>query len=179
MKAKTYYSTNNWTAPQSLSKFGIPISCMGKKQTLGLEEFNGIKLLRKYQLAFIPAFSIPRNFIVDELKLFYSASGRTFHYGTMKNVEQIDAADVASIRANQLRDLPALVRDALEQSVVFSRCHQNAFAVWMKYYNSNNIVASGHNLRFVVNVQYESFELFQNTRSVRWSNLRRARALYS
>lgn len=177
-KAKTYRSTNGWTGPESLSDFGIPIICKSKSETLGLEEFNGIKLLRKHKLAFIPAFSVARNFVVDELKLFYSVPGRTFHYGTMKNVEQIHATDVDAIRANELRELPTLVSESLERSAIFSDCHRYAFDVWKKYYNSSNILARGKNLRFVVNVKYESFEIFENPMPVRWTNLMFAKALY-
>ena len=40
MRAKTYRSTNNWRAPQSLSTFGIPIIGNRITKYLRLEEFN-------------------------------------------------------------------------------------------------------------------------------------------
>jgi hypothetical protein len=177
-KAKTYYSNNGWTAPQGLSTFGIPIPCKKNKLTLGLEEFNGIKLLRKNKLAFVPAFSIERNFLVDELKLFYSVPGRTFHYGTMRGVQQIDHRSVPDLRNNQLAELPAIVESAFLQAHEYAECSRQAYAIWNKYYNANNILATGHNLRFVVNVKYESLELFDGHTAVRWQNLTRAKSLY-
>jgi len=134
-KAKTYYSTNGWTRPESLSDFGIPITCRRENETLGLEEFNGLKLLRKNELAFIPAFSSRRNSPVDELKLFYSVPGQTYHYGTMKNVWQIDAAEIAAIRANLGDEFIDTVNAAFFQAEIYANCNQQAFGVWMKYYN--------------------------------------------
>ena len=40
MKAKTYQSDNNFTAPQSISTFGISIRLRGDLKHLGLEEFK-------------------------------------------------------------------------------------------------------------------------------------------
>lgn len=177
-KAKTYYSTNGWTAPQGLSTFGIPIPCNKNKLTLGLEEFNGIRLLRKHKLAFVPAYSIERNFVVDELKLFFSVPGRTFHYGTMRGVQQIDHTSVPALRNNQLAELPAIVESAFLQTHEYAECSRQAYAIWNKYYNANNILATGHNLRFVVNVKYETFEIFDRPHRVAWTNLMFAKALY-
>lgn len=177
-KAKTYYSTNGWTGPESLSDFGIPITCRRENVTLGLEEFNGLQLLRKNKLAFIPAFSSRRNIAVDELKLFYSVPGQTYHYGTMKNVRQIDVGGIAAVRANLGDQFTDTVNVAFFQSVIYANCNQQAFGVWMKYYKSNNILATGHNLRFVVNVKYEKFELFHTPIEVDWTNLKRATSLY-
>ena len=88
-KAKTYYSSNGFTSPQSLSNFGIPIVQNNEIMYLGLEEFNFTSLLLKNKMAYIPAFSKIRTRAVKELFLFYSNNGSTFHYATMYNVSQI------------------------------------------------------------------------------------------
>lgn len=77
MKAKTYQSTNDFTAPQSISTFGIPIRVNSDLKYLGLEEFNFCEILRdfkfnNYHLAYIPCYSTCGRPTLDKLHLFFS-----------------------------------------------------------------------------------------------------------
>jgi hypothetical protein len=105
MRAKTYKSTNGFTAPQSLSNFGIKVTHGKETKFLGLEEFNFCPILRDYTFedkytAFIPCFSIYRgDLYIDLLVLFYSdAPGITLHYATLYGVTEIQKTDIPSIR---------------------------------------------------------------------------------
>ena len=79
MRAKTYKSTNNFTAPQSLSDFGIPVSNGKDRRYLGLEEFNFCDVLRafvyvhekKQHVAYVPCFSSRHQPPCNVLKLFF------------------------------------------------------------------------------------------------------------
>ena len=181
LKAKTYYSTNGWTSPQSLSNFGIPIIGTNEIMYLGLEEFNFTPLLLKNKLAFIPAFSKLRTGLIDELSLFYSNRGCTFHYATMYKVSQIQSNPqvINSIRQNRLAELPTIVESNLQFQQKYGNLFQPAFQIWKQYYNSNNIIANGILPRFVVNVEYEKFVIKNPITQVPWNNLKRAKCLFS
>jgi hypothetical protein len=179
-KAKTYYSTNGWTSPQSLSQFGIPIIRKNEIRHLGLEEFNFTPLLKKNKLAFIPAFSKIRAEVIDELFLFYCNNGCTFHYATMYDVSQIqnNPQVINLIRQNELSHLPNLVSNDIQFQQNYGNLFQQAMQIWNQNYNSNNIIAEGVNPRFVVNVQYEKLLIHNPLRQVPWNNLKRANCLF-
>lgn len=180
MRAKTYRSTNGWIAPQSLSTFGIPVTNGKQTKYLGLEEFNFTKIYSKSKLAFIPAFSIERNEVLDSVKLFYSIPGATFHYATLENVQQIpqNPQIIQAIRDNQLAGMRAFV----ENNVSFQQNYGNLFAqavdIWNNCFDSDVIIADGVGTRFVVNVYYEKLTPIQPHNNVDWENLKRARLLY-
>jgi hypothetical protein len=187
MKSKTYHNTNNWSAPQSLSTFGIPIQNNESKKFLGLEEFNFSKKVTSIQfensfLAYVPSFSTKIRPYIDELELFYSPGHNlTFHYATLFGVRQINGTD----EVIQIRKL--LENENFLNWVENNRDFQNnygmlfneAYKVYKQNYYSNNIHADGHSNRFIFNALYKNVffhapEIFSN-----WSNLKRASTLYN
>ena len=185
MKAKTYKSTNGWTSPQSLSTFGISLIKKHEIKYLGLEEFNFCKILRSFKyenkhVAFIPAYSNCIRPFIDKLDLFYSnGRGVTIHYATLFDVEQLTLKEIPNLR-NSL--IASGFRDFVETSTGFQNNYQNLFQsalkIWKTNFNNNNIISSGHNTRFVLNIKYKSIKFHSLSNQVAWSNLKRARALY-
>lgn len=187
MRAKTYKSTNNFTAPQSLSHFGIPIAGGNEMKHLGLEEFNFCPILQNYTIqdkhvAFIPCFSINRgNIFIEELSLFFLVNENvTIHYATLFGVSQIAPADVPNIRQELIEiGFQNHVHNSVPFQDVYGPLFNQAIQVWDDYFNTNNIVAGGNNMRFVLNTFYERIEFHQPNNIVDWGNLKFARPLYN
>ena len=185
MKAKTYKSTNGWTSPQSLSTFGIPVIKKHELKHLGLEEFNFCKILRdfkfnNYHLAYIPCYSTCLRPNLDKLDLFFSAgNGVTIHYATLFDVEQLSIEEISELRFSLLA---ARFPNFVENSPDFQNNYQNLFepalAIWKNNFNQDNILARGHNPRFVLNVKYKSIQFHSIENRVPWSNFKHARALH-
>lgn len=187
MKSKTYYCTNNWSAPQSLSTFGIPIQNDESKKILGLEEFNFSKKVTSIQfensfLAYIPSFSTKIRPYIDQLDLFCrSGRNETIHYATLLDVRQITRTD----EVIQIRKL--LENENFLNWVENNRDFQNnygdlfneALKVYKQFYYSNNIHAKGNSNRFIFNVLYENKIIHEPAISVNWSNLMFASRLYN
>ena len=185
MKAKTYKSTNFWTAPQSLNTFGIPV--ISKKRTLhlGLEEFNFCSILTEFKhegkkVAYIPAFSTCIRVPIDKLELFYhDGNGITLFYATMYDVEQIDIKEIPLLRMNLIaKGFSDFVADSLDFQINYAGLFPSALKIWNVNFMQNNIIAPGHDPRFVLNVKYKSIEFHSPLRIVNWTNFKRARALY-
>jgi hypothetical protein len=184
MKAKTYKSTNNWIAPQSLSKFGIPVVNKTELKHLGLEEFNFCKILTKFKfenkyVAYIPCYSTCKRPFIDKLDLFfYDGNGITIHYATLFDVEQL--TDEISELRNSLLDagFPNFVETCTDFQNNYKNLFEPTLAIWKINFNQDNILAKGHEPRFVVNVKYTYIQFHSPTNIVPWSNLKRARALY-
>lgn len=185
MKAKTYKSTNNWTAPQSLSKFGIPVINKTELKHLGLEEFNFCKILRDFNfenkhVAYIPSFSTCNRPFIKKLDLFYhNAKGITIHYATLFDVEQLTIKEIPNLRTQLIA---SGFQNFVQTSPDFQNNYQNLFQpalkIWKTNFNNNTIISSGHNTRFVINIKYKSIKFHSLSNQVAWSNLKRARALY-
>lgn len=169
--AKTYQSTNGWSAPQSLSTFGIPISnTIQPVKHLGLEEFNFTNILRKEKLAYVPHFSSlnaeKNNHIIYKIiKLFYfdRVTHCSYHYANLYNVQRIHE-DIQELR-NRLTEI------GLDQFVINNYDFQNnygnilypiAINKWLECFNANNITANGVEQRFILNVKYEKLEIFDS-----------------
>jgi hypothetical protein len=186
MKAKTYKSTNGFTAPQSLDKFGIEVSNGKEKKHLGLEEFNFCSILKSYSfngkhIAFIPCFSINRGAaFIDELDLFFhDGQGVTLHYATLHGVTQIKALEIPAIRKDLISvGLPEFVHNSIEFQNNYGPLFNPAIKIWDKCFNTNIIIAKGTDDRFVVNTFYEKVVLHNPKRRVNWANLKYARALH-
>jgi hypothetical protein len=186
MKAKTYQSDNNFTAPQSISTFGISIRLRGDLKHLGLEEFNFCKTLRdfkfnNYHLAYIPCYSTCLRPNLDKLDLFFSAGNSiAIHYATLFDVEQLTDEEISELRDSLLA---AGFPNFVENSPDFQNNYQNLFepalAIWKNNFNQDNILARGHNPRFVLNVKYKSIQFHSMGNIVPWANFKRARALYA
>ena len=186
MKAKTYQSTNNWRAPQSLSTFGIPIIGNRITKYLGLEEFNfslkvtGIEFENK-KLAYIPCFSEKVRPYQSELELFYSAGNNvTMHYATLYGVQQISDNQIIDIRRklNQ-EDFMEWVENNQEFRENYDVFFAPAMREFIRFYEeSNRIIANGHEVRFVFNVLYDKVIFHNPEIQVPWANLKRARHLY-
>jgi hypothetical protein len=187
MKAKTYQSTNNWSAPQSLSTFGIPIIGYRNTKYLGLEELNfsqkvmGIEFENK-KLAYIPSFSEKVRPHQPELDLFYSAgSNVTMHYATLYGVQQIENNEerIEEIRKilNQ-ENFISWVRHNQEFNDSYVELFDSACDEYEKLFNVNRVIADGHEDRFVFNVFYEKVNFHNPEIQVPWANLKRARHLY-
>ena len=176
MKVKTFYSCNGFTGPQSLSNFGIPIYCQNEEKSLGLEEFNGIELLKENKLAYLPAFSSDRLDKEFELELFFSANKSTWHYGTMKGVKQIKQKEVPELR-ERLKNLPIIVNECIRNAPEFNLCIEFVFKIWKKNFDTNTILEKKGKDRFIVNVHYTEVKFFK-PKNVNWTNLRRASRLY-
>lgn len=185
MKAKTYQSTNNWRAPQSLSTFGIPI--IGNRMTkyLGLEEFNfslkvtGIEFENK-KLAYIPCFSEKVRPYQSELELFYSAGNNvTMHYATLYGVQQISDNQIIDIRRklNQ-EDFMEWVENNQEFNDNYGGLFDSALGEYRNFFESKRVIANGHEDRFVFNVLYDKVIFHNPEIQVPWANLKRARHLY-
>ena len=186
MKAKTYRSTNNWTAPQSLSTFGIPIIGNRNSKFLGLEEFNfsqkvtGIEFENK-KLAYIPCFSETVRPYLSELELFYSAGNNTtLHYATLYNVQQISDNQIIDIRKKLNQEgFIEWVENNQEFRENYNVFFAPALREFTKFYEeSNGIIANGHEVRFVFNVLYDKVIFHHPEIQVPWANLKRARHLY-
>lgn len=187
MKAKTYQSNNNFTAPQSLSTFGIPIRLKRNIKYLGLEEFNFSKKLTEIKfenknLAYIPCFSETIRPNLTQLDLFYSAGNNvTIHYATLYGVQQI-ANDISQI--NQIRQ--RLNEELFMEWVANNQEFQNNYAelfgltieVYRQNFRSNHVIAEGHDDRFVFNILYDKVIFHNPEILVPWANLKRARHLY-
>ena len=185
MKAKTYQSTNNWRAPQSLSTFGIPI--IGNRMTkyLGLEEFNfslkvtGIEFENK-KLAYIPCFSEKVRPYQSELELFYSAGNNvTMHYATLYGVQQISDNQIIDIRRklNQ-EDFMEWVENNQEFNDNYGGLFDSTLGEYRNFFKSKRVIAKGHEDRFVFNVLYDKVIFHNPEIQVPWANLKRARHLY-
>ena len=185
MKAKTYQSTNNWRAPQSLSTFGIPI--IGNRMTkyLGLEEFNfslkvtGIEFENK-KLAYIPCFSEKVRPYQRELELFYSAGNNvTMHYATLYGVQQILDNQIIDIRRklNQ-EDFMEWVENNQEFNDNYGGLFDSTLGEYRNFFKSKRVIAKGHEDRFVFNVLYDKVIFHNPEIQVPWANLKRARHLY-
>jgi hypothetical protein len=178
MKAKTFDSRNSWTGPQSLSNFGIPIACQEEKKFLGLEEFNGLELLKQKKLAFLPAFSNSQPNTEFEIELFFSRNGSTWNYGKMTGVKQIKKEEVPELR-KILEELPGIVRERISNSPEFEICTDAVFAIWKRNFDTNKILEEKHNDRFIVNVHYKEMIIFPAPKHVEWTRNRRAGKLYN
>jgi hypothetical protein len=186
MRAKTYKSTNGFTAPQSHSDFGIEVSNGKVTKYLGLEEFNFCPILQNYtfknkHVAFIPSFSIDReDLYIDQLDLFYrDAPGITLHYATLHGVSQIQAPEIPAIRTDLIAvGLPEFVHNSIEFQHNYGPLFNPAIKIWDKCFNTNIIIAKGTDDRFVVNTFYEKVVLHNPKRRVNWANLKHARALH-
>lgn len=185
MKAKTYRSTNNFTAPQSISTFGIPIRLRGDLKHLGLEEFNFCKTLRdfkfnNYALAYIPCYSTCLRPNLDKLDLFFSAGNSiTIHYATLFDVEQITDKKISELRDSLLAaGFPNFVENSPDFQNNYQNLFESAFTIWKNNFNQDNILARGHDPRFILNVKYKSIQFHSIDNRVPWANFKRARALY-
>ena len=185
MKAKTYKSTNNWTAPQSLSTFGIPVINKHDIKYLGLEEFNFCKILKSFkfdkkQVAYIPSFSTCNRPFIKKIDLFYlNAKGITIHYATLFDVEQLTTKEIPNLRNLLIAShFPKFVQTNPDFQNNYKNLFQPALKVWMKNFKNNTIISTGHNTRFVLNIKYKSIKFHRLSNQVAWSNLKRARALY-
>lgn len=187
MRAKTYKSTNNFTAPQSLSKFGIPVSNGSQTKHLGLEEFNFCPILTEYNyqnkyVAFIPCFSSDRGGQeIDKLDLFYlDAPGVTLHYATLYEVSQIHYSEISSIRKELIQaGLPQHVKTSIDFQNNYGPLFNPAIKIWKKCFESNIITANNTEDRFVVNTFYKKVVIHNPRKRVNWSDLKRARLLYN
>ena len=56
--------------------------------------------------------------------------------------------------------------------------HLEALKVWNNNFESNTIISTNHNLRFVLNVKYKKVIHHKPPLIVNWANLKRARSLY-
>lgn len=185
MKAKTYKSTNNWIAPQSLSTFGIPVTSKNNTLFLGLEEFNFSTILKAFvyegrKVAYIPAFSTCLRSPIDKLDLFYhDGNGITLHYATIYEVEQIQPNEVPNLRKLlTAAGFPGFVANSRDFQANYGALFLPALKIWNRNFNHNNILAPGHDPRFVVNVKYKSIDIKNPHRNMNWVNMKRARALY-
>ncbi len=185
MKAKTYKSNNNFTAPESLSNFGIRISNGRENKFLGLEEFNFCSILQEFRndkrcVAYIPCFSSIEQPSRDKIDLYYLKDpGVTIHYATLINVTQIDRAQVPEIRKKLIAN--GFV-DHVETSTIFKQNYgqlfQLALKTWNSNFESNNIKAKMGIDRFVVNTLYEKV-IFHDKKNIKdWSNFKRASILW-
>jgi len=185
MKAKTYRSSNNWSAPQSLSSFGIPIGQKRNIKFLGLEEFNFSNKLSEIKfenksLAYIPCFSQTNRPYLNHLDLFYSAGNNvTYHYATLYGVQQIDKDIIGEIRKrlNQENFLE-WVENNQEFINNYGDIFRSAFQVYIQNFHVGNVIAQGHNTRFVFNVLYDKVIFHNPEIQVPWANLTRAKHLY-
>lgn len=188
MRAKTYQSTNNWRAPQSLSTFGIPIIGNSITKYLGLEEFNfsqkvtGIEFENK-KLAYIPSFSEKVRPYQSELELFYSAGNNvTMHYSTLFGVQQIENNEdrIEEIR-NRLNheNFISWVENNQEFFDNYCGLFDSALVEYRNFFESKRVIANGNENRFIFNVLYEKVVLHNPEIQVPWANLKRARHLYS
>ncbi len=145
MRAKTYKSTNNFTAPQSLSDFGIKVTNGIETKHLGLEEFNFCPILKDFtfedkHVAFIPCFSINRgDLYIDQLGLFYrDAPGITLHYATLYGVTQIQASEIPAIRQDLISvGLPEFVHNSIDFQNNYDPLFNPAIKIWDKCFNTN------------------------------------------
>jgi hypothetical protein len=185
MKAKTYKSTNNFTAPQSLSKFGIVVAIENKTKYLGLEEFNFCPIIRNFKfksknMAFVPCFSTTNRNPIDKLDLFYlDAPGVIIHYATLYGVSQVQESDIQAIRNALIQaKLPDFVKNSQDFQVNYSVVFNSALKIWNNCFDSNIISGKGTSERFILNTFYEKIEFHNPKNIVYWSNLQRARLLY-
>ncbi|MHA8056652.1 hypothetical protein VR611_11935 [Aquirufa nivalisilvae] len=188
MKAKTYKSNNNFTAPESLSDFGIEISNANKRKYLGLEEFNFCPILLDFKfenqhVAYIPCFSSNLRPPINRLKLFYrERPGVTIHYATLINVSQIeqDKSLIQNLRKSlEIAGFPSYVENSLEFQRNYVSLFEPAFATWKQNFESDTIIAKRTVNRFIVNAFFESIEFHDSDNIVNWSNLKRASVLFS
>lgn len=187
MKAKTYKSTNNFNAPQSLSNFGIEIYNANKRKYLGLEEFNFCPILLDFKfenqhVAYIPCFSSKLRPSIDQLKLFYrERPGVTIHYATLFNVSQIeqDKSRIQNLRKSlEIAGLSSHVENSLDFQRNYESLFESALATWKQNFGSDAIIAKRTKNRFIVNTFYESIEFHEAGNIVDWSNLKRASVLF-
>jgi hypothetical protein len=187
MKAKTYKSTNGFTAPQSLSDFGIEVSNGKETKHLGLEEFNFCPILQEYSFkgkntAFLPCFSIDRaGMLIEKLELFYLYAPKvTFHYATLYGVTQIQTSEITAIRKDLISvGLPAFVRNSIDFQNNYGPLFQPAVEIWNTCFNTDVIIAGDRDDRFILNTFYERVEHHNPKRQVDWANLMFANNLYN
>lgn len=185
MKAKTFFSTNNWTAPQSLSSFGIHISNDKSLKILGLEEFNFCDKLKQvsfmdFHLAYIPAFSTCSRQPIEKLELFASNMGEVYHYATLQDVVQVNYEDIGEIRTILTNEgFLDFVIENKEFKLEFGDLFEEALCKWKECFNSNNITNKGTEKRFVVNTLYKKIIWNNPFVKVNWNNLKRANNLYT
>lgn len=187
MKAKTYKSTNGFTAPQSHSDFGIEVSNGKVTNHLGLEEFNFCPILQEYyfngkHVAFIPCFSIDRaGIIIDKLELFYLYAPRiTFHYATLYGVTQIQSSEIPAIRTDLITvGLQEFVHNSIAFQNNYGELFNPAIKIWDNCFDTDIIIAGGREDRFILNTFYERIELHNPKRQTDWANLMFANNLYN
>ncbi len=191
MRAKTYFSTNNWSSPQSLSTFGIPIKKGKTIKYLGLEEFNFSNKVTSIQfensfLAYIPCFSTKIRPYIDELDLFFSSGhNSTSHYATLKGVRQITTGPEKSSQLELIRR--QLKNENFLNWVNTNQDFQNnygdlfneAYNIYKQNFEANNIIANGHSNRFIFNVLYDKIIFHEPEITVNWSNLKHASKLFN
>lgn len=164
--AKTYYSTNGWTGPQNLSRFGQRINNLNN-YTLGYEEFHFLEEIKELNLLYIPCFSHHRPGVYDTIELFYHIPGQPGPqiYGKVTGVVQLQENEVNEIRESLIKkEFPKKVKKIIEDSGTFPRhLIQPAFEAWQGNFNQNNIIAQGTDPRFILNVRYETIEIYPQT----------------
>lgn len=184
MKAKTFFSTNNWTSPQSLSSFGIIIANEKRVKILGLEEFNFCNALnnvrfKDYHLAYIPAFSTCSRNSIEKLELFASNNGQVYHYATLFDIVQINN-EVDEIRTILKEEgFVDFVLNNKEFKAEFGDLYEKAINKWEECFHSNNITGKGTEKRFVVNTLYKKIIWNNPFVKVNWNNLKHANNLYT
>ena len=190
MKAKTYKSTNNWTAPQAHDDFGIPIQAAGKYQFLGLEEYNFCKVLqefrtpKKLRVAYVPCFSVAREgLLYPEIDLYYQEGDGhgTKKYATIYKVSQIPQEDIRELRELlTLAGLPDYVANShpfgLPNDAPLAMA---AIAAWKDCFAQNNTIAQANEPRFALNTYFKTIQFYSPHIEVPWAHLNFARPLYS
>ncbi len=185
MKAKTYKSTNNFTAPQSLSGFGIKVTNGKHTKYLGHEEFNFCQILNDFsfkhnKVAFVPCFSTSSRNPIDKLDLFYlDTPGITLHYATLFGVSQIQETDVDALRKELIvAGLPDYVQNSQDFRANYGVLFNPAIEIWNKCFDTDVIIARGTDDRFILNTFYEKIVVHNPKKRVDWAHLKKARPMY-
>ena len=170
-----------------MSTFGIPIGEKRDIKYLGLEEFNFSKKLtginfENKKLAYIPCFSEKVRPQLSEIDLFYSAGNNvTIHYATLYGVEQIENNEKRIIEIREkliLENYLQWVESKQEFRDNYGEHFLSAFQVYKQNFNVDNVIAKGHNKRFVFNLLYDKVIFHNPEIQVPWANLKRAKHLY-
>ena len=165
--AKTYYSTNGWTGPQNFSDFGQEIA---SGYSMGYEEFNMVEEIKNMKLLYIPCFSNNYPDYYDEIELFYHDplpnETKPRIYGKITQVSQIQPDEIEDIRQKLITEkFPQKVESIIRKSGTFTTdLVPLAFSAWRRNFNQNNILAPGTEPRFILNVRYETIEIYPQTR---------------
>lgn len=179
--AKTYYSTNGWTGPQNLSRFGQRINNL-KKYTLGYEEFNFTDTIKRLNMLYIPCFSYPQIEPYGEIELFFHQPNLKgpWKYGKITGVSRIDEKEIPDIRKILIDNkFPDTVKKIIDLTNTFPNpsLKKKAFDAWHTNFMQDNILANGNDPRFIVNVKYNEFIPYDKPIKLN-RDLRRARHLY-